>query len=339
MEHSSEGFKIYKGLSAIIPTVGRPDYLRKCLESLITQKVKIDEVIIIDASFDNVTHVLVADSFWEQKGLKCKYFKYGERNAAAQRNFGVSQSIGEWLLFMDDDVELDSTWSQELLRPMLEDINVAATRGAIINQPFPKPSPLWRAYHRLVVGRSVEQAQGKVVGAVLANGFMPLPNNPVEIEWIGGGVSAVRRSAFAEVGGFAPYFTGPSPGEDIDLGYRLSRKWKVLYVPAAVLYHHEAASGRVPLSKHQYHSMRSRYAILRRAMGYGYWGALYHIVMWAIFQSISELFASRKQLSLTFLAAWWGRLLGFASCVFWNPPTTSPIIEQSALRLSAEDAQ
>jgi GT2 family glycosyltransferase len=317
-------------ISAIIPTIGRPAYLRLCLETLLAQTVKVDEVIIIDASSDSATHDIVSDNAWELKGLNCRYFRYSQPNAAAQRNFGVEQSSGEWLLFLDDDVELTETWVEEMLRPMRDDLSVAATLGAISNQPYAVPTPIWCLYYRLIAGHKPEEAQGMVVGAAVISGFTSGCDVSRPIEWLGGGASAIRRSVFNHVGGFAPYFTGPSPGEDIDLGYRISRKWHILFVPSAKLYHHAAAAGRVNLTWHQYYSMRSRYAIQRRAIGRGYLLSLYHTAMWAVFQSTSELLALRKRLSLRFLAAWWGRLLGFASCIFWNPPASTGLPTRSS---------
>lgn len=326
-------------ISVIIPTIGRPAYLRRCLESLVAQTVKVDEVIIIDASRDRATHDMVTNDSWELKGLNCRYLRYSQPNAAAQRNFGVEQSSGEWLLFLDDDVELTDTWVEEMLRPMRDDLSVAATLGALINQPFTTPTPLWRLYYRLIAGLKPEEAQGMVVGAAVISGFTSECDDCRPVEWLGGGDCAIRRSAFIQVGGFAPYFTGPSPGEDIDLGYRISRRWPVLFVPSAKLYHHAAASGRVNLARHQYYSMRSRYAILRRAFGRGYLPSLYHTAMWAVFQSSSELLALRKRFSLRFLGAWWGRLLGFVSCIFWNPPASAGLPARSPMASPSEHAR
>ena len=74
--------------------------------------------------------------------------------------------------------------------------------------------------------------------------FRRQPRTLIPCEWIRGGASALRRDAFESVGGFASFFKGSSPGEDLDLGYRLSRKWKVYYVPSAKCIHHQAPSGR-----------------------------------------------------------------------------------------------
>jgi GT2 family glycosyltransferase len=140
---------------------------------------------------------------------------------------------------------------------------------------------------------------------------------PIPCEWIGGGASALRREAFESVGGFASFFTGSSPGEDLDLGYRLSRKWKVFYVPAAKCVHHQALSGREQSDQHQYLSMRARFGILTITMGKNRYVALGHIGLWALVQLLSELASLRHGFNRPDLPrAWSGRLRGFLSCVW-----------------------
>src|SRR4051794_22536844 len=86
-------------VSVIIPTIGRPEYLRKCLESITKQTLKVSEVIIVDASDNSDTYNEIL-SFCARGDVSCKYYKYHEPSAAAQRNFGVEQSCGSWLMFV-----------------------------------------------------------------------------------------------------------------------------------------------------------------------------------------------------------------------------------------------
>ncbi len=126
----------------------------------------------------------------------------------------------------------------------------------------------------------------------------------------------MRRESFESVGGFASFFTGSSPGEDLDLGYRLSRSRKVYYVPTAKCIHHQTPSGREETDRHQYLSMRSRFGILTLTMGKTRGVALAHIALWALVQFLSELASLRLGLLRPdLLRAWSGRLRGFLSCV------------------------
>jgi GT2 family glycosyltransferase len=222
-------------------------------------------------------------------------------------------------MLLDDDVELEREWVAELVRPLESDPVVGATMGALVNQRLETPSWFWRLYRRLAGGAHALDA-GRLAGAALPNGFPETADGTLPAEWIGGGVAAVRRTAFESVGGFAPYFDGSSPGEDLDLGYRLSRHWKVLYVPSARAVHHSAASGRSSSAEYQYQSMRSRFAILLRAFRMSRVRALTQLVLWLLFQSVSELAAIRKGTTGNLFTVWSGRLRGVLTCLAWTPP-------------------
>ncbi len=303
-----------QSVSAIIATVGRPELLRLCLESLAKQTVRVAEVVVVHCGNDSGTLEVTNDPRWV---FEVRYFHHPERNCARQRNFAITHAKHDYLLLIDDDVEVDPRWVEELFKPIWSDPSVGATMGRLINQPMATPTFFWRLYRRLLHGQVEGFKPGKLIGAALPNGFPTTAEEPIPCEWIGGGASALRREAFESVGGFASFFTGSSPGEDLDLGYRLSRKWKVFYVPAATCIHHQSPSGREQSDQHQYLSMRSRFGILTITMGKSRYVALAHIGLWALVQFLSEVASLRHGLSRPDLPrAWAGRMRGFLSCVW-----------------------
>lgn len=301
-------------ISAIIATVGRPEMLRICLESLAKQTVPISEVVVVHCGDDAATEAVANDRRWN--GMEVRYFHYPERNCARQRDFAVRQAKHDNLLLVDDDVEVEPHWTEELFKPIWSDPQVGATMGRLINQSLATPTPFWRIYRTLLYGRVKGFEPGRLVGAALPNGFPIEAEEPIRCEWIGGGASALRREAFESVGGFASFFSGSSPGEDLDLGYRLSRKWKVYYVPSARCLHHQAPEGREATDRHQYLSMQSRFGILTITMRKKRYVALGHIGLWALVQFLSEVASLRHGVVRTDLPrAWSGRLRGFFSCI------------------------
>jgi len=311
-------------VSAIVPTLGRPELLRQCLSSLSKQSVPVSEVVVVHCGDDAETHEVTNDPCWTTANVNVRYFHYPERNCAAQRNFAIEKATHNNLLLIDDDVEADEHWVEELFKPIWSDTSVGATMGRIINQPMSSPTLFWRIYRVLLHGKDNGMTPGRLVGAALPNGFPNGATVPIPCEWIGGGASAVRRDAFQSVGGFAPFFKGSSPGEDLDLGYRLSRKWKVFYVPSARCVHHQSPSGREQSDQHQYLSMRSRFGILTSTMSKGRLEALAHIALWAMVQGLSELAALRKgNVRSDLLQVWKGRTQGFMSCLTWHPDRVS----------------
>jgi GT2 family glycosyltransferase len=272
---------------------------------------------VVHCGSDSETLEVTEDPRWREAGFEVRYFHYPERNCARQRNFAISQARHDNLLLIDDDVEVDPHWVEELFKPIWADPSVSATMGRLVNQPMATPTFFWRLYRRLLHGQVEGFKPGKLIGAALPNGFPTTAAEPIPCEWIGGGASALRREAFESVGGFASFFTGSSPGEDLDLGYRLSRKWKAFYVPAAKCVHHQAPSGREQSDQHQYLSMRARFGILTITMGKNRYVALGHIGLWALVQLLSELASLRHGVNRPDLPrAWSGRLRGFLSCVW-----------------------
>jgi GT2 family glycosyltransferase len=304
------------GISAIIPTLGRPEMLRRCLESLTKQTVPITEVILVHCGDDEATPALAKETRWSDAGLTVRYFHYPERNCAAQRNFAVTKASYDNLLLIDDDIEVDAHWAEELFAPVWSDPKVGATMGNLSNQPMATPTLFWRIYRTVLLGKTKGFEPGRLVGAALPNGFPTTARELMSCEWLRGGASALRREAFESVGGFASFFAGSSPGEDLDLGYRLSRKWRLYYVPSARCLHHQSPGGREGSDRHQYLSMRSRFGILTITMGKSRVKGLAHIALWAVVQFLSELASLRHGVLRPDLPrAWAGRVRGFLSCV------------------------
>jgi GT2 family glycosyltransferase len=223
-------------------------------------------------------------------------------------------------MFADDDMEFEPDWVESLLNVLVKEPTIGATMGRIVNQTIAVPTGLWRIYRWLVSASTRATVPGAVIGALVPNGFPADAREPMPAEWVGGCITLLRKDAYLSVNGFAPHFRGSSPGEDVDLGYRISRGWKVFYVPAARCLHHQSPSGRENIARHQYLSMRSRYAFLRASVGMGALRALLHIALWATFQTASELSQLRRgRLRRDFLWACWGRLRGLWSCLGWSP--------------------
>lgn len=306
-------------VAVLIATVGRAAALRVCLDSLAAQTVKPAEVLIVHSGSDPDTRA-VCDCDWLTRGLRVRYSAYPHKSTALQRDFAARKTSFPFVMFADDDMEFTPGWIESLLEALERDPGAGAAMGCITNQQLPIPTFLWRVYRRLVASRGRATLPGAVIGAGVANGFPVDAATPLAAEWIGGCNTLLRKEAYLSVNGFAPYFRGSSPGEDIDLGYRISRRWSIYYVPRARCEHHQAPGGRDGVAEYQYAYMRSRYAFCRVSAGMSPVTALGHIVLWAIFQTVSELGQIRRgALRPGFLAAGYGRLLGAWSCMGWRP--------------------
>ena len=89
-------------LSIIIPVYNVEDYLRECLDSIVSQDLTDCEIICInDGSTDNCANILLEyeNNYFE----KIRIIHQENMGLSEARNRGVSESYGEWLYFIDSD--------------------------------------------------------------------------------------------------------------------------------------------------------------------------------------------------------------------------------------------
>jgi glycosyltransferase involved in cell wall biosynthesis len=88
-------------VSVIIPTFNSGRILGKCLSSIEDQSYRRLEVIVVDdGSRDSTVEIA--------KRYRCKVFRNPRRGRAEAKNEGIRRSVGEYCLFLDSDMELDS---------------------------------------------------------------------------------------------------------------------------------------------------------------------------------------------------------------------------------------
>ena len=86
-------------VSVIIPTLNSEKFLRKCLSSLKKQTYSNLEIIIVDDGSTDST-LKIAESYG------CRIVKNPKKGRAEAKNEGMRQALGEYLVFIDSDMEL-----------------------------------------------------------------------------------------------------------------------------------------------------------------------------------------------------------------------------------------
>lgn len=111
-----------KHISVVIPTKDRIDDLVNLINCLKKQTIPPSEVLIIDSSDNPV-------SIEELPELSTIKLIRSEPSVCIQRNIGIRQSKGDYILLCDDDVEFAEYYIEQLLDHLQMNKNVVAVTG------------------------------------------------------------------------------------------------------------------------------------------------------------------------------------------------------------------
>jgi glycosyltransferase involved in cell wall biosynthesis len=102
-------------ISIIIPTVERYPYLTTALNQLLLQTILPFEVIVIDQT---PLAYRKPELFTGYEKVGLKYFSMDQSGQCGSRNLGLLQSSGDYILFIDDDVEVKPDLLEQHIRCM-----------------------------------------------------------------------------------------------------------------------------------------------------------------------------------------------------------------------------
>jgi GT2 family glycosyltransferase len=300
-------------ISAIVPTIGRPESLQALLDSLAAQTRLVDEVIVADASVDDGVKGILADFENQSARIRVNRVAVHPPNAVRQRTAAIEVAHGDLLLFLDDDVVLEPDCVEQMLSLLEQNNDVIAVTADFNNQTWSEPTRIWQLYLRHVLKLNQNAWQGRVVGPLLRFGYNPIPREPCAMEWLGSGNSLVRRSAFIAAGGFSDFFLHRCTiNEDVDLGLKLRRVGTIMFCPAARMAHHHAPSGRVTLLMAAEDDLFNRFFILRRTMGLSLPRSFGLVLLYFAVETTSQFLGCVRRLNFRgFVAPLTGRLRAF----------------------------
>jgi histidinol-phosphate phosphatase family protein len=124
--------------SIVVPTIGRPS-LFALLESLgASDGVRPDEIVLVDDRRE-ATDELVPDAIAGWPGEIVRVQRSGGRGPAVARNVGWRAVTADWVVFLDDDVQVTESWLRDLRTDLAEceaDARIAGTQ-ARLQVPLP----------------------------------------------------------------------------------------------------------------------------------------------------------------------------------------------------------
>jgi glycosyltransferase involved in cell wall biosynthesis len=224
-------------VSGIIPTVGRRAALREMLGSLAAQSRLPDEVIVVGDG--------VGDLLSEFTTLRARFIHQPGASAAENRNAGAAAAdpTTDLLAFLDDDIVLEPEAFTAMMR--FWESGPADLGGASFNWVNHPAMPVPRL-KRTALARTLGLYRDQK-GAVARSGFQTTygyVKADVLGSWLPSGAVVYRKRVFMEYG-FDNWFEGYSYLEDLDLSYRISRRYKLAMVSEARINHYPSGIGRL----------------------------------------------------------------------------------------------
>jgi len=207
------------------------------------------EVILVDNASRDGSLELAVDRFGLDTRLVVVRLHH-DFGAASGRNIGAARAKGNYILFLDEDVELGPLCIEQFVEAM--DENRGGPVGAVGMSKFP-------GFYMDYLGNEVHTVERGKTGA--------LERRATEVFGVYACACMVRKDVFHSVGGFDPDFFVLR--EDTDLCWRIHLAgYRVLSIPRARVYHRGRKShtvGRGPRSLY----LTTRNRIIMLAKNYG----------------------------------------------------------------------
>lgn len=215
-----------KLVSVIVTTKNEEKNIQKILESVKKQVYKNIEVIVVDnSSTDNTKK--------NAKRFTTKIYDYGPERSA-QRNYGAHKSKGEYLLFLDADMEMSTDVVKEGVAMFDNNLKI----GAITI----KEESIAKTYWEKV--KSFERSFYNEKGDELTDA-----------------ARFFRRSVFEMIGGYDENITGP---EDWDITENVKKfGYKVGHIEN-LIYHYEKVPNPLKVAQKKYYYGLKSYRFIEK---------------------------------------------------------------------------
>lgn len=137
-------------VSTIIPTKGRHEFLKRAVQSILSQEMQGIEICIVDNNADSFSNTSIRNliDVWKQTrpDILFTHIISHKQNAAAVRNEGIRASSGEFICFLDDDdVMLDKSIATRI-EYLYQDPGLALVYCAAYSKIASYPFRMYRYY-------------------------------------------------------------------------------------------------------------------------------------------------------------------------------------------------
>lgn len=203
--------------SVIIVTKNRVGDLQDTLVYIFASNRLPDETIIVDDSTNNDTYTLC-------KHYDVHYVRGNGKGITTARNIGLQYAKGDVILFIDDDIQIDSNYIINMMEYYTNNKLCLGQMGYDTNFWMINKLTRFRNLCLWVVG----EAHRKQNTCTLLPSFLivwpyPEPSNNIITRWLNGCNMSYRREVFDETK-FNDQLTGYSMCEDLEFSYQLYKR-------------------------------------------------------------------------------------------------------------------
>ena len=206
MHNNSIKKKNNLSISVVIPTFNRSKMIKDLVDQLINQtldKESYEILIIDDGSVDCTARTI-------KKMIKLypniKYYKIFHGGPGRARNYGIKRSIGDIVVFTDDDCLPDKNWLKVIVSIFGRNLDISGIEGLT----FTRKENITPLTHQVTN----------------ESGEMAYPTCNI----------AYRSSWLKAEGGFDEYFKFPH-NEDIELAWRMLKYGPIIFSRRMIVYH------------------------------------------------------------------------------------------------------
>lgn len=212
-------------LSVVIPTLGRGTVIRTVETVLAAHGGDVREIVVSGKIADSSILSRLREIMASHPNVRHLEVQFETGDTSLKKNVAVPETHGEYVAFIDDDVEVAVDWPEKLLAAF------ADPQAGLASGPGLVPEKL------NTVGRLAGLALSSRAAGYVARRYLGGGRGVCEVGWdnIIGCNQAYRKTAFAEMGGFP---ADCIPGEEMLAAFRTKRiGWKILFVPGARVWH------------------------------------------------------------------------------------------------------
>lgn len=228
-------------VSVIIPTHDRPDALRRCVQSVLAQRPRPFEIVIVNDGATDVAADVAGAA--DDADVPLKAIRRRTPCLPASRNRGIDAAVGDVLLMLDDDVRLRAGTLARLAELYAADEQgVVAGIGLTPVEPGAERTTarLWRA---LATALGQDAWRPRVQRARYVRLPARLRGRLVPARRLSGCAFSLRTDV-AHRRRFREAFGGYAYGEDREYSYRVGRCCALFAAPGLAVDHDVVPGGR-----------------------------------------------------------------------------------------------